>query len=71
MKKPENSASSSSSKIKGLNKISKHSGSPVNEESTAKLKKMLETASEELDRGEGITIESKDALNSLFNDIKG
>lgn len=42
----------------------------IHEVKLAQLREQLKTGINELDRGEGRTIESKAALDSLFNDIK-
>jgi len=42
----------------------------IHEVKLAHLREQLKTGTDELDRGAGITIESKDALDSLFDDIK-
>ncbi|MBL7004944.1 MAG: type II toxin-antitoxin system ParD family antitoxin [Gammaproteobacteria bacterium] len=42
----------------------------IHEVKLAHLREQLNIGTDQLDRGEGISIESKTALNSLFNDIK-
>ena len=42
----------------------------IHEVKLAHLREQLRTGTDELDRGAGITIESKAALDSLFDDIK-
>ena len=42
----------------------------INEVKLARLREQLKVGADQLDRGEGITIESKAALDSLFDDIK-
>ncbi|GAA0345568.1 hypothetical protein GCM10009092_07570 [Bowmanella denitrificans] len=42
----------------------------VREIKLARLREQLKTGVEQLDRGEGIAIESKSSLNALFDDIK-
>ena len=37
----------------------------------ARLREQLKVGTDQLDRGEGIEIESKAALDALFDDIKG
>lgn len=37
----------------------------------ARLREQLQVGVDQLNRGEGITIQSKGALNNLFRDIKG
>lgn len=43
----------------------------VKEVRLAGLRKQLKVGVEQLDHGEGIVIESKEALDSLFEEIKG
>jgi len=43
----------------------------IHEVKLARLREQLQVGSEQLDRGEGIAIESKAALDVLFDDIKG
>ncbi|THB66912.1 MAG: type II toxin-antitoxin system ParD family antitoxin [Gammaproteobacteria bacterium] len=43
----------------------------VKEVRLASLRKQLKVGVEQLDHGEGIVIESKEALDSLFEEIKG
>ncbi|RDH83665.1 MAG: type II toxin-antitoxin system ParD family antitoxin [endosymbiont of Escarpia spicata] len=43
----------------------------IHEVKVARLREQLKVGVEQLDRNEGITIESKEALDSLFDDIKG
>ncbi|PCK08736.1 MAG: type II toxin-antitoxin system ParD family antitoxin [Alteromonadaceae bacterium] len=43
----------------------------MHEVTLARLRKQLKVGADQLDRGEGIVIKSKTALDSLFNDIKG
>lgn len=43
----------------------------IHEVKVAHLREQLKVGVEQLDRNEGITIESKEALDSLFDDIKG
>jgi len=43
----------------------------IHEVKLARLREQLKTGTHQLDRGEGIVIESKAALDSLFDDIKG
>ncbi|KZZ42844.1 MAG: type II toxin-antitoxin system ParD family antitoxin [Saccharospirillaceae bacterium] len=43
----------------------------VKELKLAQLREQLKVGSDQLDRGESTTIESKQALNALFEDIKG
>ncbi|WP_333608046.1 type II toxin-antitoxin system ParD family antitoxin [Arsukibacterium sp.] len=43
----------------------------IHEVKLARLREQLKVATEQLDRGEGIAIESKAALDVLFDDIKG
>ena len=43
----------------------------IHEVKVARLREQLKVSIEQLDRNEGITIESKGALDSLFEDIKG
>lgn len=42
----------------------------IHEVKLARLREQLKIGTDQLDRGEGITIESKTALDSLFDDIK-
>lgn len=42
----------------------------IREVKLARLREQIKFGSDQLDRGEGIVIESKSALNSLFDDIK-
>jgi antitoxin ParD1/3/4 len=42
----------------------------IREVKLARLREQLKVATDQLDRGEGIAIESKSALDSLFDDIK-
>ena len=42
----------------------------INEVKIARLREQLKVGIDQLDRGEGIAIESKAALDSLFDDIK-
>lgn len=42
----------------------------VREIKLARLREQLKTGVKQLDRGEGIAIESKSSLNALFDDIK-
>ena len=42
----------------------------INEVKLARLREQLKVGTDQIDRGEGITIESKSALDSLFDDIK-
>lgn len=42
----------------------------VHEIKMASLREQLKVGTEQLDRGEGIAIESKSALDSLFDEIK-
>jgi antitoxin ParD1/3/4 len=42
----------------------------IREVKLARLREQLKVATDQLDRGEGIAIESKSALDSLFEDIK-
>jgi len=42
----------------------------IHEVKLARLREQLRIGTGQLDHGEGITIESKSALNSLFDDIK-
>jgi len=41
----------------------------VKELKTELLRKQLKTGTDQIDDGEGIVVESKDALNSLFEDL--
>jgi len=43
----------------------------IRELKVARLREQLKVGTEQLDRGEGITIESKSALDNLFDDLKG
>ncbi|QYZ67790.1 MAG: type II toxin-antitoxin system ParD family antitoxin [Gammaproteobacteria bacterium (ex Lamellibrachia satsuma)] len=43
----------------------------IHEVKVARLREQLKVGIEQLDRNEGITIESKEALDSLFKNIKG
>jgi len=43
----------------------------INEVKLAHLREQLNVGIDQLDRNQGITIESKAALSSLFRDIKG
>jgi len=43
----------------------------IHEVKMGRLREQLKVGTDQLDRGEGITIESKAALDSLFDDIKG
>lgn len=43
----------------------------IRELKLARLREQLKIGIDQLDRGEGIVIESKSALNILFDDIKG
>jgi len=43
----------------------------IHEVKLALLREQLKAGTDQLDRGEGIAIESKAALDSLFDDIKG
>lgn len=43
----------------------------IHEVKVARLREQLKMGVEQLDRNEGITIEYKEALDSLFEDIKG
>ena len=43
----------------------------IHEIKLARLREQLTVGAEQLDRGEGITIESETALDALFEDIKG
>lgn len=43
----------------------------IHEVKLAHLREQLQVGSDQLDRGEGIIIESKAALDSLFDGIKG
>ncbi|MHA7880555.1 MAG: type II toxin-antitoxin system ParD family antitoxin [Saccharospirillum sp.] len=42
----------------------------IREVKLAQLREQLKVGTNQLDRGEGITVESKSALDSLFHDIK-
>lgn len=42
----------------------------IHEVKLARLREQLKVGADQLDRGEGITLESKAALASLFHDIK-
>lgn len=42
----------------------------IHEVKLANLRKQLKVGTDQLDKGEGIAIESKSALDSLFDDIK-
>lgn len=42
----------------------------IHEVKLARLREQLNVGADQLDRGEGIAIESKPALDSLFDDIK-
>lgn len=42
----------------------------INEVKLARLREQLNVGADQLDRGEGVAIESKPALDSLFDDIK-
>ena len=42
----------------------------IHEVKLARLREQLKAGTDQLDRGEGIAIESKSALDSLFDDIK-
>lgn len=42
----------------------------IHEVKLAHLREQLKVGADQLDRGEGITVESKSALDSLFEDIK-
>ncbi len=42
----------------------------INEVKQAHLREKLKVGTDQIDRGEGISIESKCALDSLFSDIK-
>ncbi|MCH2056355.1 MAG: type II toxin-antitoxin system ParD family antitoxin [Thalassotalea sp.] len=42
----------------------------VHEVKLARLREQLKAGTDQLDKGEGIAIESKSALDSLFDDIK-
>ena len=42
----------------------------IHEVKLARLREQLKVGTDQLDRGEGIAIESKAALDSLFDDIK-
>lgn len=41
----------------------------VNEIKTALLRKQLKAGADQIDAGEGVAVESKDALDSLFEDL--
>jgi antitoxin ParD1/3/4 len=41
----------------------------LNELKTALLRKQLKTGTNQIDAGEGIAVESKDTLDSLFEDL--
>ena len=41
----------------------------VKEIKTALLRKQLKTGTDQIDDGEGLAVESKDALDSLFEDL--
>jgi antitoxin ParD1/3/4 len=43
----------------------------IHEIKLARLREQLKTGADQLERGEGIPIESKEALDTLFDDIKG
>jgi len=43
----------------------------IHEIKLAQLREQLRVGTDQLDRGEGITIKSKTALDSLFEEIKG
>lgn len=43
----------------------------IHEVKLARLREQLKAGTDQLDKGEGIAIESKSALDSLFDDIKG
>jgi antitoxin ParD1/3/4 len=43
----------------------------IHEVKLARLREQLQIGADQLDRGEGIVIESKAAFDSLFDDIKG
>jgi antitoxin ParD1/3/4 len=42
----------------------------IHEVKLARLREQLKVGTDQLGRGEGITLESKDALSSFFDDIK-
>jgi antitoxin ParD1/3/4 len=42
----------------------------IHEVKLARLREQLKVGTDQLDHGEGIAIESKSALDSLFDDIK-
>lgn len=42
----------------------------IHEVKLARLREQLKVGTDQLDRGEGVTIESKSALDALFDDIK-
>ncbi len=42
----------------------------IHEVKPARLREQLKAGTDQLDRGEGIVIESKAALDTLFDDIK-
>ncbi len=42
----------------------------INEVKLTRLREQLKVGTDQIDRGEGISIESKSALDSLFDDIK-
>lgn len=43
----------------------------IHEIKLTRLREQLKIGVDQLDRGEGITVESKSALDTLFDDIKG
>lgn len=43
----------------------------IHEVKLARLREQLKVGTDQLDRGEGIAIESKASLDALFHDIKG
>ena len=43
----------------------------IHEIKLARLREQLKIGVDQLDRGEGIAVESKSALDTLFDDIKG
>jgi len=43
----------------------------IHEIKVARLREQLKVATDQLDSGEGILVESKGALDSIFEDIKG
>ncbi|MGD9662035.1 MAG: type II toxin-antitoxin system ParD family antitoxin [Porticoccaceae bacterium] len=43
----------------------------IHEVKLARLREQLKIGVDQLDRGEGIPVESKSALDTLFDDIKG